>query len=211
MTESKELTTFTNNEVDLIKSTICKDATDEELKLFLYQAKTTGLNPLARQIYAVKRWDGQHSMRAASRSERSDGASVILASYCLDTGEGGSRHPKTTIRVQTQRLRCHCQRLRQRRYLLGVGIGREGEGSDKRDKFSERFVLSPQRTSDGIGGQAPISARFLGHARLDSLRHIFPHLRRRACLRGGKPFDRVVTAHDCFLMPYSATHTKTTP
>lgn len=47
--------TFTEDQIELIRKTSCKNSSDDELKLFLYTCKHAGLDPMLKQIYAIKR------------------------------------------------------------------------------------------------------------------------------------------------------------
>jgi phage recombination protein Bet len=48
-------TKYSKGDRDLIRRTLCKDATDDEFDMFMKYAERTGLDPFAKQIYLVKR------------------------------------------------------------------------------------------------------------------------------------------------------------
>lgn len=99
------------SKLDLIKRTVANGATSDELDLFLYHARRAGLDPLARQIYFVKR-KGRGTIQVGIDGLRliADRTGIYAGNddAVFETGEGEKYPAKATVTVykMVQGQRC---------------------------------------------------------------------------------------------------------
>jgi len=84
--ESKEIAPadafgkLNRSQITLIKSTIAKGASDDELRLFIQVCKGANLNPFLKQVFLVPRWDSKEGKEVRAIQVSIDGFRAIAES-----------------------------------------------------------------------------------------------------------------------------------
>lgn len=73
----REPSGLTDDQIQLIKDTIAKEATDDELRQFIAVCNRLGLDPFAKQIYLVRRFDKSLRRMVAQAQVAIDGFRVV--------------------------------------------------------------------------------------------------------------------------------------
>ena len=68
---------FDTSKLELIKRTVAKGATQDEFELFLHACKRTGLDPLMKQIHAIKRWSAAEGRETMAIQTGIDGYRLV--------------------------------------------------------------------------------------------------------------------------------------
>jgi hypothetical protein len=90
---------FTVDQIELLKQTVCKNATNDEFKLFCYAVHRSGLDPFMKQIHAVKRWNAKLGRDEMTVQVGIDGYRLIADRTGLYAGNDEAifdREPKPT-------------------------------------------------------------------------------------------------------------------
>ena len=93
-------------QVDLLKRTVAKGVSDDELALFVHVANRAGLDPFAKQVHAVRRFDRKANREVMTIQTGIDGFRLIAARTGLHAGtddavfeERDGRPVKATVTV----------------------------------------------------------------------------------------------------------------
>lgn len=68
---------FSQDQLSLIKNIICKGASEDEIAVFLQICRHTRLDPIAKQIYMIPRWDSKLNKNVYTPQTSIDGLRLI--------------------------------------------------------------------------------------------------------------------------------------
>jgi phage recombination protein Bet len=152
---SNELIPYTPDQVTLIKNIAAPKCTDDEFKLLLYQARIYKLDPLLKQIWAVKY---QNDRPASIFAGRDGFLAIAHRSGMFDGMESGSRMDGTELVGWAKVYRkdmSHpfCVEVKAKEYNRGMGtwtthpatmIQKVAEAQALRRAFSISGIYSPE-------------------------------------------------------------------
>src|SRR3990167_10086115 len=77
---------LTRNQLELIKRTVARGASDDELRLFVQVCKGANLNPFLRQVHLVPRWDSKLGAEVRAIQVGIDGFRAVAESSGVYAG-----------------------------------------------------------------------------------------------------------------------------
>ena len=75
--DNQDILRFSPDDLRLIKESYCRGATDADFRLFIAVCEKTRLSPIAKQIYAVMRWDSNLKRNAMTVQTSIDGLRLV--------------------------------------------------------------------------------------------------------------------------------------
>ena len=125
---------MSREQVELIKRTVAKGTTDDELAIFLHVCKKTGLDPFTRQIHAIKRWNAAEQRESMAIQTGIDGYRLTASRTGEHMGtedavfdsEEGDYPGKASVTVYRLRNGQKCAFTASARWLEYVQVKKDG-------------------------------------------------------------------------------------